>query len=462
MNEKIKAANYKIFHRLIHIVVILLAVLIIISCGEDGTSSSNEDNTNNPNDNNPSTEDIVMYEINFRAFSESGDFKGVTNKLDHIKSLGVNVIWLMPIHPIGVKNSVNSPYSVKNYKDVNPEFGSTEDLRNLINESHKKDMSVIIDWVANHTAWDNPWIANKDWYTRNAAGDIIIPPGTNWQDVADLNYDDKNMRLAMIDAMKYWVTEFSIDGFRCDAADFVPYSFWTQAIDTLENIKGRRLILLAEGSRIDHFTAGFQMNYSWDFFNKLKDVYLNMYSAENLFTVHAQEYKNIAKGKHKLRFTTNHDESAWNGTPIELFGGIKSSFSAFVISTYLGGVPLVYGSQEVGTQNKISFFGKNPINWATNPELLKEYQLILSIYKKIDALRKGTLESFPNNDILAFKKVSGSEEVLIFVNVRGKSISYELPSALQNTNWKNELNGETISLKTALNFDAFEYFVFTK
>jgi glycosidase len=442
-------------------IILLFLVLLVPSCKKDSGTSSNNDDAVTPFNNVPSTEDIVMYEVNFRAFSETGDFNGVTNKLDHIKSLGVNVIWLMPIHPIGNINSVNSPYSVRDYKDVNPEFGTIADFKKLVNESHKKNMAVIIDWVANHTAWDNPWIENKSWYTQDAHGEIIIPPGTNWQDVAELNYTNDTMRLAMIDAMKFWVTGMNVDGFRCDAADFIPTDFWAQAIDTLEHIHNRKLILLAEGSKAEQFDAGFQMNYAWDFFTKLKDVYINSFSAGSLFTTHAQEYATIPAGKHKLRYITNHDESAWNATPIELFGGVKSSFSAFVITTCLGGVPLVYGSQEVGVQNKISFFSKNPIDWTKNPDLLSKYQKLLTTYSESKVLRTGTMETFSHNDIVAFKKTLGGNEALIIVNVRNKSVSYNVPAALQNTIWSNSIDGSKDTINSVVELGAFDYYVLT-
>ena len=182
-----------------------------------------------------------MYEVNERAFSTSGNLQGVINRLDSIKALGVNVIWLMPIHPIGTINSVNSPYSVKNYFGVNTEFGTLTDLRELVEEAHNRNMAIILDWVANHTAWDNPWIDSTKWYTQDGNGNIISPAGTNWADVADLNYSSQNMRLEMIKAMRYWILTANIDGFRCDAADMVPYDFWQQAISKLKELQGQKI-----------------------------------------------------------------------------------------------------------------------------------------------------------------------------------------------------------------------------
>ena len=213
----------------------------------------------------PAVEDVVMYQVNPRVFAPEKSFKAVERRLDSIQTLGINVVWFMPINEVGQEKSVNSPYCVKDYKGVNPEFGTLDEFKALVATCHQKGMNVIIDWVANHTSWDNAWIANKEWYTQDEAGNIIFPAGTGWKDVADLNFDNQEMRLAMIEAMKFWVTEIGIDGFRCDAADFVPFDFWKQALDSLRAIPERSLLMLAEGKRRDHFDAGFDMNYSWDF-----------------------------------------------------------------------------------------------------------------------------------------------------------------------------------------------------
>jgi len=321
----------------------------------------------------PNTEDILLYEINERAFSSSGNFAGITARLDSIKALHVNVIWLMPIHPIGNINSVNSPYSVKNYFEVNPEFGTLEDFRTLVKEAHNRNMAVIIDWVANHTSWDNPWMQNSNWYVKDAAGNIIHPPGTNWLDVAELDFTNSEMKLEMIRAMKYWIYTANIDGYRCDAADNVPFSFWKQANDSLRAISSHKLIMLAEGSRSDHFTAGFNLNFGWNFYDKNVNVFKNNNSAVGIYPTHVNEYFGIPSGSHKLRFTSNHDKCAWEDTPLVFFGGKKGSITAFAITAFMGGVPLIYNGQEVGCPIKLPIFTKSPINWTINPDMLKEY-----------------------------------------------------------------------------------------
>jgi glycosidase len=410
----------------------------------------------------PNTSDIIMYEINERAFSASGDFAGIISRLDSIRTLGINVIWLMPIHPIGEINSVNSPYCVKDYEDVNPEYGDLKDLQNLVSEAHNKGMAVILDWVANHTSWDNNWIQNKSWYTQDADGNIIHPAGTNWEDVADLNYNNAEMRLEMIEAMKYWILKANIDGYRCDAADFVPYSFWSQAIDSLQNMPDRDIILLAEGARPDHFDAGFQMTFGWDFYNKNISVFQSGQSATGFYQVHRNEYNNIPDGLHKLRFTSNHDKCAWEDTPLVFFGGKDASIAAFAITAYMGGVPLVYNGQEVGCLIKLPFFSKSEIDWHINPGMFHEYKMLLGLRNSNIALREGELEEFSSDDIVAFIRRSADNEVMVLVNTRSETKSFELPVSIQNTTWQNANNDESVTLSNTISLNAFEYIIFIK
>jgi glycosidase len=410
----------------------------------------------------PETKDIVMYEVNLRALSNTGDFEGVTGRLDEIKALGINVIWLMPIYPIGQINTVNSPYCVRNYKEVNPEFGTMSDFKELVNKAHDKDIAVVLDWVANHTSWDNPWISNKDWYTQDGNGNIISPPGTNWADVADLNYSNQTMRLNMIQAMEYWVTTTDIDGFRCDAADMIPFDFWQQAIAALDSTTEKELILLAEGSRSDHFTAGFQMNYSWNFYNKIKEVFRQNTAASGLFAVHNAEYTGLPAGKQKLRFTTNHDESAWDATPMVLFNGEQGALAASVITICLGGVPLIYGSQEVGVEQNIPFFSDQPIDWSQHPEMLQAYKDIIKIHSNSDALKKGSLVTYPDADVVAFRRDYEQKEVLVLVNVRNAPKTFVVPAELVNTSWKNAFDSSDVTLSSGVDLGNYEYIVLLK
>jgi glycosidase len=409
----------------------------------------------------PIPADIVMYEINPGAFSATGDFNGITADLDSIKSLGINTIWIMPIFPIGILKSIGSPYCVQNYLEVNPDYGTLDDYRNLVSEAHSRNMAVIMDWVGNHTSWDNPWIQNKSWYTQDANGNIISPAGTNWTDVADLNYNNTDMRLAMISAMKFWALTANIDGFRCDAADYIPYDFWKQAIDTLQNMKGRSFILLAEGVRTDHFTAGFQLNYAWDFLATLKNVFIAGTPASQLFTTNNSEYAPVPDGKRKLRFTTNHDESGV-ATPVQLFNGKEGALAASVITITMQGAPLLYCGQEVGVSNSLTYSSQRPIDWTMNPDMRNTYRQILTFYNVSNALRSGALQTYNDNDIIAFTKSYLNENVLVIVNCRNKLIYYPLPSSLAWSVWTNALDNSAIGLSINLPLKPYQFYILKK
>lgn len=406
----------------------------------------------------PETEDIILYEVNLRAFSSTGDLQGVINRLDEIAALSVNVIWLMPIHPIGQINSVNSPYSVRDYKAVSEEYGDLSDLRKLTDEAHTLGMAVIMDWVANHTAWDNPWISNKSWYTQDENGNIIHPPGTNWLDVADLNYYSADMRKAMVDAMKYWAYEANIDGFRCDYADGVPFDFWQSAFKALDSIPNRDFVLFAEGTRTNHYQAGFHLNFGWQFYDAVKDVF-DGHPAGKIFTAHTNEYANAPAGKHWVRFTTNHDESAWNDTPVTLFNGINGALAASVITIFTGGVPLIYGSQEVGTAAKVPFFSNSTINWNANPQMKAAYEKMLQFYSGSAVARKGQNTVFQHNDVVCFKKALNNDEIVIIVNVRNTSVNFPIPSSLENTNWTDIMTGNAVTLSNSITLQAYQYYI---
>jgi glycosidase len=441
------------------LLALLLAILFLDSCQKDVNNPPvNPPGSDSTSFSVPSTEDIIMYEVNLRAFSPAGDLPGIIDRLDEIKALSVNVIWLMPIFPIGQLNTVNSPYCVKNYTEVNPELGTLNDLKTLVKEAHKRDIAVILDWVANHTAWDNPWITNKDWYTQDGNGNIVHPPGTNWQDVADLDFDNQEMRLNMIKAMEYWVKTAGIDGFRCDAADMVPFGFWEQAIDSVSNVNDS-LIWLAEGARADHFDAGFRMNYSWDFYNKLKNVFAGVQPAASLVLVNNQEYLSIPPGCHKLRFTTNHDESAWDATPMVLFNGERGAMAASVAAVFIGGVPMIYGSQEVGTTENVPFFSNSPIDWTQNPEMLQEYKDIMKAYTALGHLKTGELSNYSTYDVLCFRRSVLPGEYLVIENLRNNSITYIVPAALANTTWIDMMNGTNYTLPVSLELSPYQYLI---
>lgn len=400
----------------------------------------------------PATENIVMYEVNTAAMSTTHNFQGVIGRIDSIHDLGINTIWLMPIFPVGIINSFGSPYCVRDYKAVNPNMGTMTDLQTLVNAAHERGMAVILDWVANHTSWDNAWINNPDWYTQDGSGNIISPPGTSWTDVADLNYDNADMRLAMIDAMEYWIENADIDGFRCDAADYVPFDFWQQAITALNASTDKQLILLAEGDRPDHFTAGFQMNFSWDFLTTLKNVYQLGSNAATLYTTNTLEYISVPDGDKKLRFITNHDESNI-ATPAYVYGSNDAALAATVIASCLQGVPLLYCGQEVGISSSSVYNGAGSINWTINPDLLKNYKNLFAVYNAHAALRYGILTTYSDANFAVFTKELNGEKILVVVNTRETEQLLSVPATLQGT-YTNLISGAEQNLSTTITMEA--------
>jgi glycosidase len=263
----------------------------------------------------PKTSDVTLYQINIRAFSREGNLRGILPRLDSIKALGVNVIYLMPIYPVGKVKSVNSPYCVSDYKAVNSEFGNLQDLKTLVDSIHTKQMSVILDWVPNHTSFDHTWIKNKSWYLQDSVGNILSPPGMGWSDVAQLNFKNMDMRKEMISSMKYWVLNANVDGFRCDYADGPPLDFWKQTIHELRNIPGHELLLLAEGRRSGHYKAGFDYNFGFSFFENLKSIYSKGKSVRSVDSLNKVEHKGASKKQQIVRYLTNHDVNGSDGTP---------------------------------------------------------------------------------------------------------------------------------------------------
>lgn len=406
----------------------------------------------------PETRDIIMYEINIHAFSPTDNLSGVIKGLNSIKALGANVIWLMPIYPVGKLKSIGSPYCVRNFEKINPEFGSLNELRNLVIQAHRRGMSVILDWVADHSSWDNPWISHKAWYQQDGSGNIISPPGTGWKDVAALDYHNPDMRMAMIRAMKYWILAANIDGYRCDAADRIPEDFWQQAIDSLKAIPHHKLILLAEGNSARNFKAGFQMNYGWDFYKRLKEVFEKDSVASMLATADKAENQYVPPGDEILRFTSNHDLDQDDNTPIALFHQKQGSLAAFVLALTIGGVPLIYDGQEVGCPVRLSIYRKNPIDWSTNRGMWIVYKQLISIRKTSEAIKKGRIHWYGNKDVAAYERQSGAQKVLVLVNVRDKQIKYIPDPSIAGTIWLNALDHDKrVKLPASISLKPFAY-----
>ena len=407
----------------------------------------------------PATKDVVMYEVNIKTFPNA-NFAGVESRLDSIKALGVNVIWLMPTYPIGVLKASGSPYSVKDYEGVNAAFGTLDDLRALVAQAHSLGMAVILDWEANGTSWDNAWItSNPSWYVQNGG---VIQQLSTYTDVAALNFSNPDMRLALIKAMKYWVFTANVDGYRCDFADNAPSDFWTQALDTLNNIKTHSLIYLAEGTNSAEISSGFQLGYAFSYYGSIKALYAGSQSPAALVNTSNTEIAAIPSSGLKLRYITNHDDASSDGSTITEYGGKQGALSAFALAAYMGGVPLIYSSQEVGYPNAINFFNNVPVDYTANPDMVAAYKQILAFRAAHEAIKTGTLTSYSDANIVAFEKTSGTDNVLVLVNTKNTAETFNVPAALQGTAWVNGYTSGSVTFSSQYTLQPYAYVAFKK
>jgi glycosidase len=436
----------------------MLAILALSSCNGPSEENSSPDKVSIPA---PEIEKVVLYEIYVRNFTPEGTFQAIIPQLDKLKELGVNTIWLMPIHPVGVENrkgTFGSPYAVQDFYDVNPEFGTKADFKALVNACHEKGLHILIDLVANHTAWDNKWITeHPDWYTKNEAGEII-PPVDDWSDVADLNYENAAVPAEMAKVMEYWVKEFDIDGYRCDVAYMVPNDFWKGSIANIRKIKP--IIMLAEAAGTEFHEIGFDFTYGWEVYHHMKKLFAGE-SAATLPSLATAETAKVPAGNKILRFITNHDETSWDDVPVNLFKSREGSLAAFVASTFMPSVPLLYNGQEVGHPQKMNLFEKSDINWLANGFMRDAYKQILVLRSQESAVLGDEITFLETGspDIIAYQRGSGDAAVFVVVNVRKELVNFDLPEVLHGKSMLNLMTGKGMSLQKNLNILGYSYYI---
>jgi glycosidase len=379
-----------------------------------------------------------IYEVNIRQYTKEGTFNAFAAHLPRLKKMGVDILWLMPIQPIGEKNrkgTLGSYYAVRDYTAVNPEFGTLDDFKRLVKQAHAMGMHVIIDWVANHTAFDNPWTTqHSDWYLKNEKGEIYPVTYTEgaepeyWTDVTGLDYKQQGLWKGMTDAMAYWVRETDIDGFRCDVAGKVPTPFWNQARDALDKIKP--VFMLAEADKPDLHEHAFDMTYGWDSKELFRNIARGKADARTLRQFVEHPPKSFPRDAYRMRFTSNHDENSWQGSDTELYGPAFKAMA--VLAATLPGMPLIYGGQESKLDKRLEFFEKDPVQWKTY-EYAPFYTSLLALKHANPALWNGqyggdvqVLET-GNDKVFAFKRQLGKNAVSVTVNVSGEKQSYALP-----------------------------------
>lgn len=440
--------------------IIVAACFTLIQCKQSQKQEREEKVTASV----PAVDEVVMYEVFVRNFTPEGTFNAMIPQLDRLKNLGVNVLWLMPIQPTGVENrkgTYGSPYAVQNYTDVNPDYGTKADFKRLVDSIHAKGIYIIIDEVANHTAWDHPWTKqHPEWYTQDSLGRIVVPPGTDWTDVADLNYDNEELRAAKTATLKYWIDSFNIDGYRCDAAKRVPADWWDTTIKQLRQI--RPIIMMAEGDEADLYDVGFDMTYGWTMYHALKKLWSGIRTTATIDSVYKEELNKYPAHYRHIRFITNHDENSWDDLPQVKFGTLDGSKAAFITSMTMPGVPLLYNGQEVAYSTRINLFEKYSIDWTANPELQQWYAAVLKFYHSNEILRKGTLSHFSteNKQVLIYQRsMSGKDPVWVIVNAANEETEARLPVELQHKKLKDMLSGEGLTTEFVMKLRPHEYHI---
>jgi len=370
--------------------------------------------------------DGVIYEIYPRAFSPQGNFNGITARLDDLKKLGVNILWLMPIHPIGQekkKGTIGSPYAVRDYYGINPDYGTSADLKKLVGEAHQRNMKVIIDIVANHTSWDSVMMKHPEFYVHDASGRITYPH--DWSDVAKLNYDNPELRRYMTDMLKYWIREFDLDGFRCDVAEDVPTDFWDNARAELDKIKPD-IVMLAEGHKPELLVKAFDFDYSWPLHSALTNVLQGRAPASDLRKEWTNEVRQWPLGSLHMRFSDNHDERR----AIARFGE-PGALAASALMLTLDGVPLLYNGMEVGDTTESgapALFEKLPVFWPIaerRPEFARFYRQMIALRHSSSALRRGSLEWVSNSNesrVVSYLRKAPNEEMLVVINLSNQPV----------------------------------------
>lgn len=440
----------------------LLSVLILATACQntkqtkdersEATSSELKSNVNVP----AWSEDAVIYEVNIRQYTKEGTIAAFKEHLPRLKELGVEILWFMPMHPISEKNrkgTLGSYYAIQDYKAINPEYGTMEEFKALVNECHEMGFKVLLDWVANHTGWDNQWIIDHpEWYQQDSLGNVMI--AADWTDVAQLNYDKVEMHDAMIDALKFWVSDADIDGYRCDVAGMVPVTFWNKARTALDQIKPVYMLAEDEGEE-DLLKDAFNSNYGWEFHHIMNKIAKGSFGPKNVIGYFEKVDSTYPLGSYAMQFTSNHDENSWSGNAPKRLGDAIKPMA--VLSFMVPGMPLIYSGQEAGLNKDLAFYEKDEISWETLP-LQSFYQELILIKQDNKALWNGSaggkihfLKQSEENALLTFSRTKDDNKILVLMNLSAEELEntitcetiegnyIDLFSASQETYSKNQL-----------------------
>ena len=374
--------------------------------------------------------DGVVYEVFPRAFSQAGDLNGVTLKLDELKQLGITILWLMPIHPIGLeqrKGTYGSPYAARDYYAINPDYGTKEDLKRLVTEAHRRQMKVILDVVLLHTAWDSVLMAHPEFYKHDAQGKIV-PPVPEWTDVAGLNYDNPALRQYLIAMLNCWISATDVDGYRCDTASMIPTGFWEEARAALAKTKPD-IMMLAESDKPELLLKAFDIDYAWPMLNTVRDVLGNSVPASAIKRTWDNDRQRYPKGALRLMMSDNHDEAR----AVSCFG-VSGALAASALMFTLDGVPMLYNGMEVGDATESgapALFEKMPVFWNPKgrPPLTEVYRGLMGLRKQYPAFRTGAvrwLQNSANSELVTFLRTDDKDEMLVAINFSSRPLRARL------------------------------------
>lgn len=413
----------------------------------------------------------TIYEVNVRQFTPEGTFKAFETHLPRLKEMGIDILWLMPIHPIGEKNrkgTQGSYYAVKDYYGVNAEFGTMDEFKALVKKIHSMGMYVVIDWVANHSSWDNALVKDHpDWYSKNKEGNFQPTPWRDYDDIIEFDYNQAGLRKYMTEALKFWIKETDIDGYRCDVASFMPTDFWETARKELDEIKP--VFMLAESEAMDLHKKAFDMTYAWGLWDHLHKVTTKNAGLGGLTGGYIAEHVSIfPKDAIRMSFIDNHDKNSWEGNQYLNFG--KGLEAAIVMAAMFDGMPLVYSGQEAGLNRSLKFFDKDPIEWKQHP-FYELYKKLFDLKHKNQAMWNGSwggeMDRVVNghmNEVISFAREKNNQKVITVINFSDKDRSVKLSTKYHTGTYSELFSSKTIELKgdDILTIPAWSYNVLVK
>lgn len=414
------------------------------------------------------TRDAVLYQLNTRQFTTEGTFKAAQTQLPRLAAMGVDIIWLMPIHPIGEANrkgSLGSPYAVRDYRAVNPELGTEAEFRAFVDEAHRLGLKVILDWVANHSAYDNPLtLSHPEWYTRTPEGALTSPAGTDWSDVADFDYSQPALRQYTTESLVYWVRDFGIDGYRADVAGYVPTDFWETARAELDKVKP--VFMLAEWEQRDLHARAFDATYGWGWKEAMQRLVKNGEGAGPMRGYYAGQSETWPHAAMRMVYTENHDQNSWDGVAAQIYG---PAYEAAMALSFTGsGLPLIYNGQEADNDRQLKFFERDPIVWreGKHDALLRK---LIALKTSSPALHNGRfgapMVEVPTSetaDVYAFTRGDKGERVFAVFNLSPRAHSITFTHARHHGSYTDALTGTPASFTggESLDLPAWGYRIF--